>query len=108
VLQRRRSNSKRPACASFLRSYAEGGLQALVGHTTFVRVLYALVEVVVGRQRLELKQSSAVLQVQPKELQNVVQFGVVKPQRSPLEQVRAAYSRAQNGSLEKTQNEVAA
>ena len=34
------------------------------------------------RQRLKLKQASAVLQVQPKELQNLVQFGVVKPQRS--------------------------
>jgi hypothetical protein len=35
-----------------------------------------------SRQRLKLKQASAVLQVQPKELQNLVQFGVVKPQRS--------------------------
>jgi hypothetical protein len=35
-----------------------------------------------ARQRLKLKQASAVLQVQPKELQNLVQFGVVKPQRS--------------------------
>jgi len=34
-----------------------------------------------GSQRLKLKQASAVLQVQPKELQNLVQFGVVKPQR---------------------------
>jgi len=34
------------------------------------------------RQKLKLKQASAVLQVQPKELQNLVQFGVVKPQRS--------------------------
>lgn len=34
------------------------------------------------KQRLKLKQASAVLQVQPKELQNLVQFGVVKPQRS--------------------------
>jgi len=34
-----------------------------------------------SRQRLKLKQASAVLQVQPKELQNLVQFGVVKPQR---------------------------
>jgi len=33
-------------------------------------------------QKLKLKQASAVLQVQPKELQNLVQFGVVKPQRS--------------------------
>jgi hypothetical protein len=29
-----------------------------------------------------LKQASAVLQVEPKELQNLVQFGVVKPKRS--------------------------
>jgi hypothetical protein len=28
---------------------------------------------------LKLKQASAVLQIQPKELQNLVQFGVVKP-----------------------------
>jgi hypothetical protein len=34
------------------------------------------------RQRLKLKQASAVLEMQPKELQNLVQFGVVKPQRS--------------------------
>jgi DNA-binding transcriptional MerR regulator len=34
------------------------------------------------RQRLKLKQASAVLQVHPKQLQNLVQFGVVKPQRS--------------------------
>jgi hypothetical protein len=34
------------------------------------------------RQRLKLKQASAVLQMQPKELQNLVQFGVVKPLRS--------------------------
>src|ERR1700729_4083256 len=34
------------------------------------------------RQRLKLKQASAVLQIEPKELQNLVQFGVVKPQRS--------------------------
>ena len=34
------------------------------------------------RRRLKLKQASAVLQVQPKELQNLVQFGVVKPERS--------------------------
>ncbi len=34
------------------------------------------------RQRLKLKQASAVLQIQPKELQNLVQFGVVKPKRS--------------------------
>ena len=34
------------------------------------------------RQRLKLKQASAVLQINPKELQNLVQFGVVKPLRS--------------------------
>lgn len=34
------------------------------------------------RQMLKLKQASAVLQVEPKELQNLVQFGVVKPKRS--------------------------
>jgi hypothetical protein len=34
------------------------------------------------RQKLKLKQASAVLQVPPKELQNLVQFGVVRPQRS--------------------------
>jgi hypothetical protein len=34
------------------------------------------------RQGLKLKQASAVLQMQPKELQNLVQFGVVKPRRS--------------------------
>jgi DNA-binding transcriptional MerR regulator len=33
-------------------------------------------------QKLKLKQASAVLQVKPKELQNLVQFGVVKPKRS--------------------------
>ncbi len=33
------------------------------------------------RQGLKLKQASAVLQIQPKELQNLVQFGVVKPRR---------------------------
>ena len=31
---------------------------------------------------LKLKQASAVLQVEPKELQNLVQFGVVKPKKS--------------------------
>lgn len=31
--------------------------------------------------KLKLKQASAVLQVQPKELQNLVQFGVVRPKR---------------------------
>src|ERR1700683_3642944 len=34
------------------------------------------------RQRLKLKQASAVLKIEPKELQNLVQFGVVKPRRS--------------------------
>ncbi len=34
------------------------------------------------RQRLKLKQASAVLEIEPKELQNLVQFGVVKPARS--------------------------
>ncbi len=34
------------------------------------------------RQMLKLKQASAVLQVEPKELQNLVQFGVVRPRRS--------------------------
>jgi hypothetical protein len=33
-------------------------------------------------KRLKLKQASAVLQVQPKELQNLVQFGVVRPKKS--------------------------
>src|SRR5258708_38792554 len=33
-------------------------------------------------ERVKLKQGSAVLEVQPKELQNLVQFGVVKPKRS--------------------------
>lgn len=33
------------------------------------------------RQGLKLKQASAVLQIQPKELQNLVQFGVVRPKR---------------------------
>jgi hypothetical protein len=37
---------------------------------------------VMPRQGLKLKQASAVLQIQPKELQNLVQFGVVKPKRS--------------------------
>lgn len=35
-----------------------------------------------ARRKLKLKQASAVLQVAPKELQNLVQFGVVKPRRS--------------------------
>jgi hypothetical protein len=39
-------------------------------------------EAIVAAQRLKLKQASAVLQMQPKELQNFVQFGVVKPSRS--------------------------
>jgi len=34
------------------------------------------------KQGLKLKQASAVLQIQPKELQNLVQCGVVKPKRS--------------------------
>jgi MerR HTH family regulatory protein len=33
-------------------------------------------------QMLKLKQASAVLQIEPKDLQNLVQFGVVKPKRS--------------------------
>ena len=33
------------------------------------------------KQGLKLKQACAVLQMQPKELQNLVQFGVVKPKR---------------------------
>ena len=33
------------------------------------------------QQALKLKQASAVLKVEPKELQNLVQFGVVKPKR---------------------------
>jgi len=33
------------------------------------------------RRALKLKQASAVLRVEPKELQNLVQFGVVKPKR---------------------------
>jgi hypothetical protein len=33
------------------------------------------------RKGLKLKQASMVLQIQPKELQNLVQFGVVKPRR---------------------------
>jgi hypothetical protein len=36
----------------------------------------------VTKQKLKLKQASAVLQVEPKDLQNLVQFGVVKPKRS--------------------------
>jgi hypothetical protein len=35
-----------------------------------------------AQQRLKLKQASAVLEIQPKELQNLVQFGVVRPARS--------------------------
>ncbi len=34
------------------------------------------------KQRLKLKQASAVLRIPPKELQNLVQFGVVRPKRS--------------------------
>ena len=33
------------------------------------------------KRALKLKQASAVLKVEPKELQNLVQFGVVKPKR---------------------------
>ena len=33
------------------------------------------------QRALKLKQASAVLKVEPKELQNLVQFGVVKPKR---------------------------
>ena len=32
-------------------------------------------------QRLKLKQASAILKIRPKELQNLVQFGVVRPRR---------------------------
>jgi len=32
-------------------------------------------------RRLKLKQASAVLEIEPKELQNLVQFGVVRPER---------------------------
>src|ERR1700685_3249688 len=39
-------------------------------------------EGVMQKLGLKLKQASAVLQIQPKELQNLVQFGVVKPKRS--------------------------
>lgn len=35
-----------------------------------------------GGQMLKLKQASAVLQIKPKELQNLVQFGVVRPKRA--------------------------
>lgn len=35
-----------------------------------------------SERMLKLKQASAVLEVEPKELQNLVQFGVVKPKRS--------------------------
>jgi hypothetical protein len=35
-----------------------------------------------NEQMLKLKQASAVLQVEPKELQNLVQFSVLKPKRS--------------------------
>jgi hypothetical protein len=35
-----------------------------------------------SKQRLKLKQASAVLRIPPKELQNLVQFGVVRPKRS--------------------------
>jgi hypothetical protein len=36
----------------------------------------------VPKEGLKLKQASAVLKIDPKELQNLVQFGVVKPRRS--------------------------
>ena len=35
-----------------------------------------------AKKSLKLKQASAVLRMQPKELQNLVQFGIVKPRRS--------------------------
>jgi hypothetical protein len=35
-----------------------------------------------GKPALKLKQASAILQIERKELQNLTQFGVVKPQRS--------------------------
>jgi len=38
--------------------------------------------VIIAAQMLKLKQASAVLQVAPKELQNLVQFGVVKAKRT--------------------------
>jgi hypothetical protein len=38
-------------------------------------------EVGMPQRRLKLKQASAILKVDPKELQNLVQFGVVKPKR---------------------------
>ncbi len=41
-----------------------------------------LIGTVMKAQSLKLKQASAVLQVPPKDLQNLVQFGVVKPKRS--------------------------
>jgi hypothetical protein len=41
-----------------------------------------LIGVGMPRQGLKLKQASAVLKMDPKELQNLVQFGVVKPRRS--------------------------
>src|SRR2546430_11572005 len=41
-----------------------------------------LIGAAMTRQSLKLKQASAVLQMQPKELQNLVQFGIVKPRRS--------------------------
>lgn len=39
-------------------------------------------ESLMPKYSLKLKQASAVLRIQPKELQNLVQFGVVKPARS--------------------------
>src|ERR1700736_5227694 len=40
-----------------------------------------LIGTLMKAQSLKLKQASAVLQVRPKDLQNLVQFGVVKPKR---------------------------
>ena len=44
--------------------------------------IWTLNGVAVTRQMLTLKQTSTVLQVDPKELQNLFQFGVVKPRRT--------------------------
>src|SRR6202171_2385592 len=41
-----------------------------------------LIGTLMKAQSVKLKQASAVLQAQPKDLQNLVQFGVVKPKRS--------------------------
>ena len=40
-----------------------------------------VLETDMAQRDLKLKQASAVLRVEPKELQNLVQFGVVKPKR---------------------------